>query len=63
MPAKHIDEETWKKVQSKTMSVIKETDTYFKETDVLRKLIHIGMQRATDEDWEEMVMKRKKKSS
>jgi hypothetical protein len=43
MPSKHIDEETWRKIEKKTVEEIVKTHKHIKETDMLKRLVLIGL--------------------
>ena len=43
MPTKHIDEETWRKIERKTVEVVIATKKSVKEGELLKRLILIGL--------------------
>ena len=43
MPVKHIDEETWRKVEKKTVEAVIATKKSVKEGEMLKRLILIGL--------------------
>lgn len=51
MPTKHIDDETWKKIEIKTVQEVIKTETSIKETDMLRRLILIGLKHYDEEQF------------
>lgn len=59
MPTKHIDENTWKKVQDETVKAVILTKTSIKETEMLQILIKKGLESMTDEDYIKYVRNKK----
>ena len=59
MPSKHVDDETWRLVEKETFKAITETQTVFKQTEVLKILIKIGLQNAKTEDYKEYIKRYK----
>ena len=51
MPTKHIDDETWKKVEKKMVDIIIETKTSIKEGKLLKQLILIGLKHYDEEQF------------
>lgn len=49
MPSKHIDEETWRKIEKKTVEEIVKRQKHIKETDMLKRLILIGLKHYDNE--------------
>jgi len=49
MPTKHIDDETWRKIEKKTVDEIVKKHIYIKETDMLRRLVLIGLKHFDEE--------------
>jgi hypothetical protein len=49
MPTKHIDEETWRKIEKKTVEAIIQTNKSVKEGDMLKRLILIGLKHYDEE--------------
>lgn len=54
MATKHIDEETWRKVEKKTMEAIIELKRPVKDTKVLKLLILKGIKEIKAEDWKDL---------
>jgi hypothetical protein len=52
MPTKHIDEETWKKVEKKMVDVVIETKRSIKEGKLLKQLILIGLKHYDEEQFD-----------
>lgn len=61
MPSKHIDDQTWRKVEIQTVKAVTKTQTSIKDTEILRILILKGLEAVTDEDYEEYARKKKKR--
>ena len=59
MPTKHIDDATWRKVETETVKAVIATKTSLKDTEVLKLLILKGIQTISDEDYEEYAKKKK----
>lgn len=57
MPTKHIDEETWKKVERETVKAVIETQKSIKDTEMLRFLILKGLKYIEKEDYEKLAEK------
>jgi len=51
MPVKHIDEETWKKIEQKTVKEIIKTSKSIKEGQMLKRLILIGLKHYDEEQF------------
>ncbi|MEC8905408.1 MAG: hypothetical protein VX952_12980 [Pseudomonadota bacterium] len=51
MPSKHIDEQTWRKVEKETVRAVTSTAKPFKDTEVLKLLILKGIQEIKEEDY------------
>ncbi len=49
MPSKHIDDETWRKIELKTVEEIVRTQKHIKETDMLKRLVLIGLRHFKEE--------------
>lgn len=49
MPVKHIDEETWRKIERKTVEEVIRTKLSVKEGAMLKKLILIGLKHFDEE--------------
>lgn len=58
MPAKHIDDETWRKVEKETLRAIQENGVVYKETQILKALILKGLESVDSEDYERLTKKR-----
>lgn len=43
MPTKHIDDETWRKIELRTVQTVIETRKSVKESEMLKRLILIGL--------------------
>ena len=52
MPTKHIDDETWRKIEIKTVQAVIKTQKSIKESEMLKRLILIGLKHYEDEQWE-----------
>jgi hypothetical protein len=61
MPSKHIDDQTWRKVEIQTVKAVTNTQTSIKDTEVLRILILKGLESVTDDDFEEFAKKKRKR--
>lgn len=59
MPTKHIDDETWRKVEKKAVKATIATKKSIKETEVLKWLILKGLEEITEEDFERMAKPKK----
>jgi len=55
MPTKHIDDETWRKVEKEAVKATIATKKSIKETEMLRWLILKGLEEITEADFEKMV--------
>lgn len=58
MPSKHIDDETWRKVEKETVKAVVATQRALKDTDMLRILINKGLEHVTEEDYRKMAKKK-----
>ena len=58
MPTKHVDEETWRKVEKETVKAVVATQRAIKDTEILRILINKGLENVTEEDYQKL-LKRK----
>ena len=63
MPTKHIDEETWKKVERETVKAVIETQKSIKDTEMLRFLILKGLKYIEKEDYEKIAEKNQQLTS
>lgn len=61
MPSKHVDDQTWRKVEKETLRAIQSTNFVFKETEILKILIMKGLEEIEDADYEEIVRRKRKK--
>lgn len=60
MPTKHIDDTTWRKVESETVKAVTTTRAALKDTEVLKILILKGLQSVTEEDYKEYLKKKQR---
>lgn len=60
MPTKHIDDATWRKVESETVKAVTTTRAALKDTEVLKILILKGLQNVTEDDYIEFLKKKKR---
>lgn len=60
MPTKHIDDATWRKVESETVKAVTTTRAALKDTEVLKILILKGLQHVKEEDYMEFLRKKKR---
>lgn len=51
MPSKHIDDQTWRKIEKETVRAVTSTAKPFKDTEVLKLLILKGIQEIKEEDY------------
>jgi len=51
MPSKHIDEATWKKIQSEHVKAVTETALSLKDTEVLKAIIIKGLEKIEKKDY------------
>ncbi len=58
MPTKHIDDETWRKVEQAAVKATIATKRSVKETQMLRWLIQKGLEDVTEADFERWVKER-----
>lgn len=61
MPSKHVDDQTWRKVEKETLRAIQSTNFVFKETEILKILIMKGLEEIEESDYEEIVRRKRKK--
>lgn len=59
MPTKHIDDATWRKVETETVKAVVATKTSLKDTEVLKLLILKGLQEIKEEDYIAYINKKK----
>lgn len=55
MPTKHIDDETWRKVEQAAVKATISTKKSVKETQMLRWLILRGLEQMTEADFQQLV--------
>lgn len=60
MPTKHIDDATWRKVESETVKAVTTTRAALKDTEVLKILILKGLQNVTEDDYVEFLKKKRR---
>jgi len=58
MPTKHIDENTWRKVEKETVKAVIQLQSAVKDTEVLRWLILKGLEEMTPEDYQRFQKKK-----
>lgn len=58
MPTKHIDDETWRKVEKEAVKATIATKKSIKETEMLKWLILKGLEHIQDADFEKMLKKK-----
>lgn len=59
MPSKHVDEQTWRKVEKETVRAVIAAQASIKETEVLRMLILKGLKNITEDDYREFAEKKR----
>lgn len=59
MPTKHIDDETWRKVEKEAVKATIATKKSIKETEMLKWLILKGLEEINEEDFERMAKSKK----
>jgi hypothetical protein len=59
MPTKHIDDETWRKVEKEAVRATIATKRSIKETEMLKWLILKGLEEMTEEDFEKIAKSKK----
>lgn len=59
MPSKHIDDQTWRKVEKETVKAVIATQRSIKDTDILKILITKGLEHITEDDYIKLAKKRK----
>jgi len=60
MPAKHIDDATWRLIEKETLKVVLKTEKIFKETEILKALLLKGLNTIDVYEYEEILKKAKK---
>ena len=53
MPSKHIDDSTWRRVESETVKAAIATRTSLKDTEILKLLILKGLECITEDDYKQ----------
>lgn len=61
MPTKHIDDATWRKVESETVKAVVATKTSLKDTEVLKLLILKGLKEIKEEDYTAYIKSKKER--
>ncbi|MCO4202413.1 hypothetical protein M2R28_22475 [Aeromonas hydrophila] len=51
MPSKHIDDSTWRRVESETVKAVIATRASLKDTEILKLLILKGLECITEDDY------------
>lgn len=59
MPSKHIDDQTWRKVEEITVKAVVTTKTSIKDTEMLRWLVLKGIKEMSEDDFREIAEKKK----
>ncbi|MCU8036853.1 MULTISPECIES: hypothetical protein [unclassified Shewanella] len=59
MPSKHVDEQTWRKVEKETVRAVIAAQASIKETEVLRILILKGLKHVNEDDYREFAEKKR----
>ncbi|MGI1946814.1 hypothetical protein [Shewanella glacialipiscicola] len=59
MPSKHVDEQTWRKVEKETVRAVIAAQASIKETEVLRMLILKGLKHITEDDYRDFAEKKR----
>ncbi|MGY4025876.1 hypothetical protein ACW5WQ_07965 [Aeromonas rivuli] len=60
MPTKHIDDATWRRVETETVKAVTTTRAALKDTEVLKILILKGLANVTEDDYLEYLKKKRK---
>lgn len=60
MPTKHIDDATWRKVETETVKAVTTTRAALKDTEVLKILILKGLANVSEDDYLEYLKKKKR---
>ena len=60
MPTKHIDDQTWRRVEKETLRAVMASNHVFKETEILKMLILKGINEIKDEEYQRAAQKKKK---
>lgn len=59
MPTKHIDDDTWRRVEKEAVKATIATKKSIKETEMLRWLILRGLEEISEADYERMIRGKK----
>ncbi|MFG0450898.1 MULTISPECIES: hypothetical protein [Shewanella] len=59
MPSKHIDDQTWRKVEKETVRAVIAAQASIKETEVLRILILKGLEHVKEDDYKKFAEKKR----
>lgn len=60
MPTKHIDDQTWRLVEKRTVEAVVATRVSIKETEMLTMLIKKGLENLNEDDIEKIIRKKKR---
>ena len=58
MPSKHIDDQTWRRVEKATVDAVVLTKCSIKDTEILKLLIKKGIEAVREEDYLELAKKK-----
>lgn len=61
MPSKFIPDDVWERSEAILVEAVVETKQSFKDADILRLLIELGIEKVTKEDYRNFADKKKKK--
>lgn len=61
MPSKFIPDDVWERAEAILVEAVVETKQSFKDADILRLLIELGIEKVTKEDYRNFADKKKKK--
>ena len=59
MPSKHIDDQTWRKVEKATVEAVVLTKVSLKDTEILKLLIKKGLESIQPEDYMDLAKKKR----
>lgn len=59
MPSKHIDDQTWRKVEKATVEAVVLKKASLKDTEILKLLIKKGLEAIQPEDYIELAKKKR----
>lgn len=57
MAVKHIPDESWRRIEEKTVEAIIYTKSHIKNTDMLKLLINIGLMNIKESDYQKLIKK------